>query len=275
MGEIRARDADRDRYVDAIEAAYADGQLGDADRDLRVSRALTAETLDELHLITRDLQNRPAPVVVRDPEPVPAPPVRARTDGAAGTVAGLVAALIVGVGFVSVLAAGQSSDESTGIAVPAPEPFTASRVPTYAMKAAGVRDFVDAYRDRFGPNEPYEVTFFPRRAVAQVPLPGPGPRYEVWSWDGTWTRDATGATLGDPHARVDLGELDAGRLVDNVRLARTALRVERGRLGRAVLGRSGDDPAVVTIRITNTFNETGSLTTTPAGEILGRQPYAR
>jgi hypothetical protein len=63
--------------------------------------------------------------------------------------------------------------------------------------------------------------------------------------------------------------------VDNVRIARGALRVERGRFGRAVLGRSGDDPAVVTIRVTNAFNETGSLTTTPVGEILSRRPFTR
>ena len=46
MGGFRAKDADRDRYVDVIESAYVDGQLGDQDRELRISRALTAETLD-------------------------------------------------------------------------------------------------------------------------------------------------------------------------------------------------------------------------------------
>ena len=74
---------------------------------------------------------------------------------------------------------------------------------------------------------------------------------------------------------MDLADLDADRLVDNIRTARGALRVELGRLGRAVLSRCGDDPAVVTIRITNQFNETGSLTTAPSGEILGREPHAR
>ena len=71
MGGFRASDADRERYVDVIETAYVDGQLGDQDRELRVSRALTAETLDELDLLTRDLQNQPAPVVARrTPPPV-------------------------------------------------------------------------------------------------------------------------------------------------------------------------------------------------------------
>ena len=69
MGGFRAKDADRERYVEVIETAYVDGQLGDQDRELRISRALTAETLDELDGLTRDLQNQPAPVVVRRPAP--------------------------------------------------------------------------------------------------------------------------------------------------------------------------------------------------------------
>lgn len=56
MVSFWAKDADRDRFVERIEAAYVDGQLGAADRELRVGRALSAETLDELETLTRDLQ---------------------------------------------------------------------------------------------------------------------------------------------------------------------------------------------------------------------------
>ena len=55
MRGFRAKDADRDRCVELIEAAYVDGQINDADRELRVGRALSAETLDELATLTRDL----------------------------------------------------------------------------------------------------------------------------------------------------------------------------------------------------------------------------
>ena len=40
MREFRAKDADRDRFVELIEAAYVDGQINDADRELRVGRAI-------------------------------------------------------------------------------------------------------------------------------------------------------------------------------------------------------------------------------------------
>ncbi|MGF9754445.1 DUF1707 domain-containing protein [Microvirga sp. 0TCS3.31] len=275
MGDFRARDADRDRYVDVIEAAYVDGQLGDQDRELRVSRALVAETLDELEGLTRDLQNRPVPASPPPPTPVAPAPARPGVPGSvtAGKLLGVVAAALVGFGVVALLAAGQSAQQPSEYSVPTPRVMTGS--PDFTMKPASVREFVGSYEARFGSLEPYEVTFFPRRVVAHVPLPGPSPRFEVWSWDGTWTQDADRAALDEPHARVDLGELDAGRLVDNIRTAKGALGVEQGRLGRAVLSRSGDDPAVVTIRITNQFNEVGSLTTAPSGEILGREPHAR
>jgi hypothetical protein len=275
VGDFRARDADRDRYVDVIEAAYVDGQLGEQDRELRVSRALVAETLAELEGLTRDLQNRPVPASPRTPTPAaPAPARPALRPGiSAGKVLGTAAAALAGLGIVAVLAAGQSAQQPSEYSVPTPRVMTSST--GFTMKAASVRELVGSYEARFGSLEAYEVTFFPHRVVVQVPLPGPSPRFEVWSWDGTWTKDADQAALVEPHARVDLGDLDAGRLVDNIRTAKGALRVEQGRLGRAVLSRSGDDPAVVTIRITNQFNEVGSMTTTPSGEILGRAPHPR
>ena len=276
MGDFRARDADRDRYVDVIEAAYADGQLGEADRELRVSRALVAETLDELDGLTRDLQNRPGPAVPRAAAPVAPTPPTSSADSVAGKVIGVAAAIIVGMGLLAVFAAAPAPEEASGGSMPTPwEVVEPVGQDDFTMNAASVRGFVRSYEARFGSLEPYEVTFFPRRVLVQVPLPGPSPRFEVWSWDGEWTKDADPAALVDPHERVDLRELDARRLVDNVRTAKGALGVEQGRFGRAVLSRSGNEPAVVTVRITNEFNETGTMTTTPSGEILGRRPYAR
>jgi hypothetical protein len=278
VGDFRARDADRDHYVDVIEAAYVDGQLGDADREVRVSRALVAETLDELEGLTRDLQNRPDPASPRTSTPVAPAPARPTVPPSitAGKVVGVAAAGLAGLAVLGVLAAGQSVPQTSWSSMPTPRVMTdSSSSPRFTMNTAWVREFVSSYQARFGSLEPYEVTFFPRRVVVQVPVPGQSARPEVWSWDGTWTKDADRAAMVEPHARVDLGDLDARRLVDNIRTARGALRVEQGQFGRAGLSRSGDGPAVVTIHITNQFHETGSLTTTPSGEILGRQPYAR
>lgn len=281
MGDFRARDADRERYVDVIEAAYVDGQLGDADRELRISRALTAETLDELVVLTRDLQNRPVPVVATQaPAPrSPARPAASAYSRSLRTLAGIVGAVLVGVVFIGAASSmqGTEDDLATGVSVPTPWVEAADGVttPGFAMRAGHVRELVRAYQARFGSLEPYEVTFYPRRVQVQVPVAGNRPRFELWSWDGTWTKDAAPVVLDPSHERVDLGGLDPDRLLDNIRTARGALRVEEARFSRAVLSRSGDDPAVVTIQVTNQFHETGHLTATPAGEILGREPYAR
>ena len=281
MEGFRARDADRDRYVEVIESAYVDGQLGDLDRELRVSRALSAETLDELESLTRDLQNRPVPVRVPVvPAPAAPAPVRSarprRTGGLSGVGAAAAGAVLLAV-VGTLMASTQESDWVGGssteiVRVPSPVPTPLGRDGTFSFSQRGVRELVAAYDARF-PRDPYELTIFPRRAVAQVPLPGPGSRFQVWVWDGTWTRDGEPATLAAPRAPVDLAELDAGRLVDNVRLARDAVRVEDGHLGRVVLTRTGEEPALLTIRVTNRYGETGELVTTPAGEIVSRDRF--
>lgn len=52
---LRASDADRDRVIDALRAAVADGRLDPAEYDERVETALTARTFDALAPLTADL----------------------------------------------------------------------------------------------------------------------------------------------------------------------------------------------------------------------------
>lgn len=52
---LRARSADRNDAISAIQSAYAQGLIGEADRTLRVANARQATTLGELDLLIRDL----------------------------------------------------------------------------------------------------------------------------------------------------------------------------------------------------------------------------
>jgi hypothetical protein len=282
MGGFRAKDADRDRYVDVIEAAYVDGQLGDADRELRVARALTADTLDELDALTRDLQNRPAlPVAPRPAPPVAASPrahPTAQPQSSAGKVVGSVVIVVVGLVVVAGVASTGTTEDMSGSSVeysevPWEQLESSAEERGFVMTPRGVRELVAAYHEQFGTSEAYEVVLRPRQASVQVPVAGKRGRSERWTWDGTWTMDADAGVATEARGRVDLGDLDPGRLADNVRTARGAVRVEKGRFDRAVLSREGDGPAMVTIRVTNQFHETGSVSTTPAGVILDRQPF--
>ena len=59
--ELRCTDADRDKVVDVLKAAYADGRLDQAEFDARFDLTMKAKTYVALEPITRDLIAQPAP----------------------------------------------------------------------------------------------------------------------------------------------------------------------------------------------------------------------
>lgn len=66
--ELRCTDADRDRVIDVLKSAYADGRLDQAEFDVRFDLTMRSKTYAALEPITRDL--------VAQPTPAPAKPVR-------------------------------------------------------------------------------------------------------------------------------------------------------------------------------------------------------
>jgi hypothetical protein len=75
-GHIRASDADRDRAVDALKAAYVYGLLTTEELAARTGQALAARTYADLTAVTAVLaERRPAPA---SPSPVTHPPARKR-----------------------------------------------------------------------------------------------------------------------------------------------------------------------------------------------------
>lgn len=289
MRGFRAKDADRDRYVEVIEAAYVDGQIGDADRELRVARALSAETLDELETLTRDLQNRPAP-------PMPAPGRTGRTvaPSRARRLTGILVALgvfvaLVGAGVTAVVSllafsVGDSADDVStvqisGDAVPVPVDSgvdgEVDEAPSFEMTARDVRAFVRAYEREFGTLDAWDVSFYPERVAVDVPVRGSRPRYESWSWTGTWEMTSGPRGASPFHtALVDLGSIGPDRLMANIRLAERSLGVQRGVFTHAVLW---DDPTAgptLNIHVGNKFGENGYLRTTLSGDrVVLRIPY--
>jgi hypothetical protein len=278
MGGFRAKDTDRERYVDIIEAAYVDGQLGEQDRELRVSRALTAETLDELEGLTRDLQDRPAVVAPRGEPATATPRAAGLVAGGAVAVIAIAVLLVLGAAGVALFSLAGESDESptvviSGEAVPVPAEVDVAEAPSFAMTAPEVRQFLRAYEREFGTLEAYDVGFYPTRVGVQVPVRGSRPRFERWTWDGTWTQDTEAAAVTGPRELVDLGTLDVRRLFANISTARTSLRVERGRLTHVLFHRWQDEAPRVNIHIGNSFGESGYLSTTPSGDVVRAFPY--
>jgi hypothetical protein len=278
MGSFRAKDADRDRFVELIEAAYVDGQLGAADRELRVGRALSAETLDELETLTRDLQLPQGYVPPAAPTRSPARPRRAT-----GVLVGLVMFMVlVGAGVTGVVAlamfavsGGPESVTSQGTEV-APMPIEETREATdeasFRMTAPQVRAFLRAYEEEFGTLDAWEVGFYPTRVGVQVPVSRVRKRFERWSWDGTWRQDTEASAVIGAQKFVSLGPLDVGRMFDNIARAKRSLDVPDGKLTHVLVNDWGDGPSV-NIYIGNTFNESGYLKTTLSGEVLRSYPY--
>ena len=169
MRGFRAKDADRDRFIELIEAAYVDGQLNSADRDLRVGRALSAETIDELQTLTRDLQLPPGAVTTTAPGARAAGP---RIPFLPKLVGGFVAlgfigvALFVGAIVVTMfLALGDGSPSSEGGSGPVfesevadpqdvveepPAPFERIDHVTHCVHPGGMSEWVDFYERIFG-----------------------------------------------------------------------------------------------------------------------------
>jgi hypothetical protein len=287
MGSFRAKDADRDRFVELIEAAYVDGQLGAADRELRVGRALSAETLDELETLTRDLQLPqgyvpPAAAPTRSPSWLQ-PPLPSQVRRAGGVLVGLgvfVALVVAGVTGVVALAffasSGTETSTSTEIQSAPAVPEVSVEEPaarSFRMTAPQVRAFLKAYEAEFGTLDVYEVGFYPTRVGVMVPVRGSRPRMERWSWDGAWTQDTEASRVIGPGGIVDLGTVDVRRMFANIATAKKVLRVQKGELTHVLVNRWFDDQASVNIYIGNSFNEGGYLKTAPSGEEIRRFPY--
>jgi hypothetical protein len=60
---MRAAQADRERTVDVLKAAYAEGRLTKEEFDIRGARAINAKTYADLAAVVADLPSGPGPVM--------------------------------------------------------------------------------------------------------------------------------------------------------------------------------------------------------------------
>jgi hypothetical protein len=67
IGRLRASDADRDRVIDALAAAYARGLLTTDELAVRTSQALAARTYADLTAVSAVLAERPAAPTIHPP----------------------------------------------------------------------------------------------------------------------------------------------------------------------------------------------------------------
>lgn len=259
-GRKRARTVDREAVVEAVNTAYAEGQLSAEERDDKVARALVARHLGELHQVTSDLQV--------DPEGASGPPAPTRSP--AGTrrrwVVGAVAAAALVAGGAVV--ADQVRDDSPAYVAPQP---------SYAVPvtAAGLRDLVTRLAAASGSTRSHGVNMQPALTQVLVPVSKDPPRHREWAptEDGGLvpTGDVRGA--GDLLG-FDLAEVDLAALATNLERAWGGLEVEEPTVVALVLQHRADEAGpTITINVSNEFEEGGYLVTDFSGRVLQRRPH--
>jgi hypothetical protein len=158
----RARDIDRAVTATALDRAYSDGQLTFEEHRLRTERASAAVTLSDLRALTSDLQSA---------VDLPEPPPRHR-EPKHRTLLALTGVVVVSTGLTLFLLRLGSDDEPV-VTAAAPSSISPSPTPVIAAAdgvtpivarpfvfdtTAGLDDFRDRFRQRFGSTEVIAVS---------------------------------------------------------------------------------------------------------------------
>lgn len=263
MGDrTRARSADRDRAVEIINAAYADGQLGEIVRENRIESALHATTLAQLRALTQDLQ-----------APAPPPPVLTRGERlreragrlspGARLAATWVAVLVVLGGTVAFFGTGSDPVQEREEAL------------AFAMTAEAMEELRDSYEAQFQTTQTYLAHLGPAGVVVHVPTPDGKERYEAWEWrSGEFVKVADARTASMQEATIDLADVDFARMATHVERAEGGVGVEDPEeVSVWIEHPSYEEAPVVRIQVTNEYDELGYLFTDLAGAEVRRQVF--
>ena len=272
-----------------LDDAFVDGQLNDADRDVRVSQALAARTLGELDALVRDLQATSPSAILGS------------NRRWAAIVPGAVCVVLLIVGVVT-MSGGDEPDEPSAVAkpvavdasssVPTSEPTAeASQEPQPDSTARPLtrryfEDFRDAYRKRFGGTKIYDARFDDDGSVSfSRPLSRARPDLlQDWQWypatgfEKSTTRASPNVFEEKP---FDLSTVDAQRLAYHVVQGRKYLGVRNPGKRMAVTMPEAhpevymnDPQTAITVTVTNDYGDTGNRYVSPDGRLLESAPFA-
>lgn len=304
---MRARDTDRNDVVEALEAAFVDGQLTSDEREARVSAALAAVELEDLRALVKDLQNAPEqfrPGVVssvraaatasptrryaliagsivailgigqmvnmavdRGSDPMHHSSVTADADAEAKAIADSASFVVMWSDVRNELTSGQPANQREG-QVPTLEPWEVS--------AERVKGLFEVIHNQF--DAPYltELGLRPEYFSFTRPLKGTQPRTEDWSYSkvGGVRASEPDVESGRDLALFDTRDVDVDALFRNLDTALTTLDVEDAKLSWIdIKYDSSDEVPVINIWVTNRFEENAWLETTLDGRIYKSWPF--
>ncbi|MCE0761497.1 DUF1707 domain-containing protein [Pseudonocardia kujensis] len=266
----RARDADRNALCNALDTAYAEGQMDGAEHRERTATALRATTLGELKALVADLQLE-RPIALLPPDRPP----RSRGARWAGV---LVALALLGVGFGIGHAAGRSSAPATttsgAVAAGAPVAPVAPVVVTPAglHTPEGFDRLVGDLRARLGTAVVADATVYPDYAVLTVPVEGSPGRAQSYTYRGGLDGPSPAGTRDADQPVVDLATIDARTALGLVAGAPESLKVADPTSRYMIIDDEGEGPRIA-VHASNDNGETGYLEARPDGSIIAVHPH--
>lgn len=299
---------ERDALAARIRRVTEEGRIGTADRDIRLGNVASAQTMAELDLMARDLDQLEAALpagsattaapAAASPLPlaeeladqaVGAAPTTARSLGVVTAV--VLALVLVGAAALGLFAMRTSSSSGGELFAPATpsagaepadqpgggeSPASTPAGPAYELSGAGIRAFLAEYRAKFGTDAVVGLTLYDDYAVVQVPQGDR--RHTAWVYRrGAGWSASGGISANFPGSRpVDLARIDVAALVRNIGRARRTLQVEDPTTTYVNIDHRPQFDAApnVNIYVSNEFHESGYLATRPDGTVERAYPFS-
>jgi hypothetical protein len=225
---MRAKDSDRNDTCQVLDNALSEGQLSSEEHRQRVAAATNAATLGELGALVGDLQNSNAPVRMPNLKPSRTPPSPRAGGGLAIKAAGLVVAVLLGVG----IGWGVYGDTPSPLSVtsdPGARPDGVAPVvltpPRQLQSLGGLTGLIEQTRKRFGDAKGFRLVVYPDYAILDRADPNDGRRQLSYSYRGGWG-DPSGSTKTGGATAVDLSAFDAKAVVGVLRGAPETLGIK-------------------------------------------------
>lgn len=280
----RADNSARSAAIKTVNDALKSGRIVQADHDMRVSQLGSAQTMQDIDLVVRDLRAA-SPVAPGTIAPVPATPTGqpwplvnygpgdaggttpsiatvAGKSGGGRAIGGIIAAIIL-VAVIVPIAGAVIAFVAARDSFPSFDTIGPTDDTTYAPGQApgkggvnvftveGYDDLVSAIRDESDATYVYDLVLYPRYAVAEIPT-GTNNRYQSFYWNGEELdlQDIKGTTDDN---QVDVGLVDAQKLIDCVTTVRD--RSDNPDSWYAIISDSFGSGAQMTCYASNDFGE--------------------
>ncbi len=277
---LRARDDDRNRAVEDIGAAYADGQITIEEHDVRCSAALRARTMGELATLVDDLQR---------PGAVPTPVVVARNDGLLDLLrrldyaapfrmlkTGLIAAVVLLVlvvifgGWAVTKAVDSAGDTFDGVDS---EFFSEDSAEAYdgpgPQTVQGFEQMLDDLDADAGTTVVSNAVIYEDYAVLNVVSPEDARLTEYYYYGEGELREPSSETAIEAGAAVlDLRDVDIDRAVHWLEVVPGRVNLPDANQTWLNLWDFASDQVNVMVYASNKYNDAGYLVTSPAGDLI-------